>query len=54
MGSYASCLMQGYGVGPSAPVDPRVVLEDTGFVVLRWNPPAELPDTVTRYGLLLG
>ena len=48
MGSYASCLMQGYGVVPTAPVDPRVALTDSGFVVLRWNPPATLADTVTR------
>ncbi|XP_043212937.1 Ig-like and fibronectin type-III domain-containing protein 2, partial [Amphibalanus amphitrite] len=49
MGSYASCLMQGYGVVPSAPVDPRVALAESSFAVLRWNPPGTLADTVTSY-----
>ncbi|XP_037084356.1 Ig-like and fibronectin type-III domain-containing protein 1 [Pollicipes pollicipes] len=51
MGSYASCLMQGYGVVPSAPREPRVALMDSGFAVVRWNPPEQLADTVQSYTL---
>ncbi|XP_037079709.1 Ig-like and fibronectin type-III domain-containing protein 1 isoform X2 [Pollicipes pollicipes] len=49
MDSFASCLMQGYGVVPSAPLSPLVALTDSEFAVLRWDPPSTLADTVTSY-----
>lgn len=51
MPSYTSCLLQGYGVLPSAPQHVRVSMVDTSFALVHWAAPDILADTVREYAL---
>ncbi|XP_025837036.1 Ig-like and fibronectin type-III domain-containing protein 1 [Agrilus planipennis] len=51
MSEYTNCLLQGYGVLPSAPVQVRVTNIDTEFAILHWSPPRTLGDTVKHYNV---
>ncbi|XP_039449778.1 Ig-like and fibronectin type-III domain-containing protein 1 isoform X2 [Culex pipiens pallens] len=51
MSDYSSCLLQGYGVLSGPPSKLKAVLVDPHYVVLEWNPPKILPDTVVSYHL---
>nr|CAI5827663.1 unnamed protein product [Callosobruchus analis] len=51
MGEYTNCLMQGYGVLPTAPTRLRVTNIDTEFAVLQWEAPKRLDDTVLYYNV---
>uniref|UniRef100_A0A4D5RKC4 Putative neural cell adhesion molecule l1 n=1 Tax=Ixodes scapularis TaxID=6945 RepID=A0A4D5RKC4_IXOSC len=48
---YGSCLLEHYGVLPGNPRDLSVTALSKNWAVLKWSPPAKLPETVTRYGL---
>lgn len=49
MGEYTNCLLQGYGVLPSAPTKVHLTNIETEFAVLHWSPPITLSDTVSSY-----
>ncbi|XP_074034870.1 Ig-like and fibronectin type-III domain-containing protein 2 isoform X1 [Leptinotarsa decemlineata] len=51
MGEYNNCLLQGYGVLPSAPTGLYVTNIETEFAVLHWSLPKTLGDTVLYYNL---
>lgn len=51
MREYTNCLLQGYGVLPSAPTHVHVTNIDTEFVILHWSPPRTLGDTVSHYNV---
>lgn len=51
MSDYSSCLLQGYGVLPSAPTKLKASLIASRFSVLDWKPPKVLSDTVRTYHL---
>lgn len=51
MSDYSSCLLQGYGVLPSAPTKLKASLIASRFAVLDWKPPKVLSDTVQTYHL---
>lgn len=48
MGEYTNCLLQGYGVLPSAPTKLHIASVNTNFAIIDWFPPKTLADTV-RY-----
>jgi hypothetical protein len=49
MPQLSSCLLEGYGVLPSAPVNFRFSNVDTSFGILHWDPPSKLADSVIDY-----
>lgn len=49
MSDYTNCLMQGYGVLPSAPTHVHVTNIDTIFALIHWGAPTTLGDTVQKY-----
>lgn len=49
MSEYSSCLFQGYGVLADPPSKLRTVAKADNFVILDWNNPKRLPDTVTTF-----
>ena len=49
MPQLSSCMLEGYGVLPSAPINFRFSNVDTSFGILHWDPPAKLSDTVLDY-----
>lgn len=51
MSDYSSCLLQGYGVLPSAPTKLKASLIASRFAVLDWRPPKVLADTILTYHL---
>lgn len=51
MGEYTNCLLQGYGVLPSAPVQVHVTNVETEFAILHWSAPRTLGDTVLHYNV---
>lgn len=51
MDDYTSCLLQGYGIVPSAPRRLRVSNVDVNFALFHWEPPKDLADTVTHYNV---
>ncbi|XP_075234927.1 Ig-like and fibronectin type-III domain-containing protein 1 [Lycorma delicatula] len=51
MGIYTNCLMQGYGVLPSAPSKLRVTNVDVDFAIIHWEKPKTLGETVYSYTL---
>lgn len=51
MDDYTSCLLQGYGIVPSAPRRLRVSNRDVNFAIFHWEPPKDLADTVTHYNV---
>ncbi|CAG2057021.1 unnamed protein product, partial [Timema podura] len=51
MNDYTNCLLQGYGVLPSAPTQLHISNIDVNFVILHWEAPLTLGDTVKHYNL---
>lgn len=51
MMEYKSCLLDGYGVLPSAPTSIQISNIDTEFAILQWSPPKTLGDTVKGYNV---
>lgn len=51
MGDYTNCLLQGYGVLPSAPTHVHVTNIETEFAILHWSAPKTLGDTVLHYNV---
>ena len=51
MSDYSSCLLQGYGVLPSAPTKLKASLIASRFAILDWRPPKVLADTIITYHL---
>ncbi|XP_034111306.1 Ig-like and fibronectin type-III domain-containing protein 2 isoform X1 [Drosophila albomicans] len=49
MSEYSSCLFQGYGVLADPPSKLRTVAKTDSFVILDWNKPKRLADTVTTF-----
>lgn len=49
MSDYSSCLLQGYGVLPSAPTKLKASLIASRFAILEWKTPKVLADTVKTY-----
>ncbi|XP_002074396.3 Ig-like and fibronectin type-III domain-containing protein 2 isoform X1 [Drosophila willistoni] len=49
MSEYSSCLFQGYGVLADPPSKLRTVAKTDNFVILDWNNPKRLADTVITY-----
>jgi len=49
MEEYSNCLMDGYGVLPSAPTQVRVSNVNEDFAFVHWSPPGTLTETVTGY-----
>lgn len=49
MGEYSNCLMEGYGVLPTAPRQLRVSNVDEDFAIIHWTAPSKLNDTITGY-----
>lgn len=53
MSEYSSCLLQGYGVLPSAPSRVKAPLIAPSFAIVEWTSPKVLPETVTTYNVHL-
>ncbi|KAL1497939.1 hypothetical protein ABEB36_008819 [Hypothenemus hampei] len=51
MAEYSNCLLQGYGVLPSAPTQVHITNIESEFALLHWSPPKTLGDTVTSYDI---
>ncbi|KAL1122201.1 hypothetical protein AAG570_003606, partial [Ranatra chinensis] len=51
MSTYRNCLMQGYGVLPSAPTKVHVSNIDVDFAILHWEAPKFLGDSVVHYNV---
>jgi len=51
MPAYENCLMQGYGVLPSAPRKLRVSHVTSDFALIHWSEPTTLTATVTGYNV---
>ncbi|XP_050297664.1 Ig-like and fibronectin type-III domain-containing protein 1 [Anthonomus grandis grandis] len=51
MGEYTNCLLQGYGVLPSAPTHVYITNVESEFALLHWSMPKTLGDTVTSYNV---
>ncbi|XP_045478484.1 Ig-like and fibronectin type-III domain-containing protein 2 [Harmonia axyridis] len=49
MSEYTNCLLQGYGVLPSAPIGVHLTNVETEFAIIHWDLPKTLGDTVTGY-----
>jgi len=53
MSDISSCMLEGYNVLPSNPVNFRISNIHSDFVVLHWNKPEQLGDTVIDYVVTL-
>lgn len=53
MSEYTNCLLQGYGVLPSAPTQFRLTNIETEFAILHWSPPKTLGDTAIYYNVFV-
>ncbi|XP_060521519.1 Ig-like and fibronectin type-III domain-containing protein 2 isoform X2 [Cylas formicarius] len=51
MGEYTNCLLQGYGVLPSAPTQVHISNVGTEYALLYWSAPKTLGDTVKSYNV---
>lgn len=51
MSEYTNCLMEGYGVLPSAPRQVRVSNVNEDFAIIHWSPPSTLRSSVTGYNI---
>ena len=51
MSDYTNCLLQGYGVLPSAPTKVHVTNIDVDFAIIHWDVPKTLGDTVQYYNV---
>ncbi|KDR18237.1 Ig-like and fibronectin type-III domain-containing protein 1 [Zootermopsis nevadensis] len=51
MSDYTNCLLQGYGVLPSAPTKVHVSHIDIEFSIINWDIPSTLGDTVLYYNV---
>lgn len=51
MGEYTNCLLQGYGVLPSAPTRIHISNINTDYAIVHWATPKTLGDTVKFYNL---
>lgn len=51
MGEYTNCLLQGYGVLPSAPTKVHITNIDTTYAIVQWSTPRTLGDTVRYYNV---
>ncbi|XP_069682864.1 Ig-like and fibronectin type-III domain-containing protein 1 isoform X1 [Periplaneta americana] len=51
MSDYTNCLLQGYGVLPSAPTKVHVSNIDVDFAIIHWDVPNTLADTVQYYNI---
>lgn len=51
MSDYTNCLLQGYGVLPSAPTRVHVSHIDVEFAIISWDSPNTLADTVQYYNI---
>jgi hypothetical protein len=51
MSDYTNCLLQGYGVLPSAPTKVHVSHIDVEFAIIHWDIPYILGDTVLHYNV---
>ncbi|XP_019771440.1 Ig-like and fibronectin type-III domain-containing protein 2 isoform X3 [Dendroctonus ponderosae] len=51
MGEYTNCLLQGYGVLPSAPTQVHITNVESEFALLHWSPPKKLGETVLSYNV---
>ncbi|XP_068081772.1 Ig-like and fibronectin type-III domain-containing protein 2 [Anabrus simplex] len=51
MSDYTNCLLQGYGVLPSAPTNVHISNIDSEFAIIQWDPPHTLGDTVVHYNV---
>lgn len=51
MGEYTNCLMQGYGVLPSAPRQIHLSHVYVNFAIIQWEPPEHLGQTVPYYNI---
>jgi hypothetical protein len=49
MPQLSTCMLEGYGVLPSAPLNFRFSNVDTTFGILHWDRPAKLANTVVDY-----
>lgn len=48
---YSSCLLQSYGILPSAPLDIQVTNIESDFVIIHWATPHTLAETVRSYNI---
>lgn len=51
MSDYSTCLLEGYGVLPGAPLQLKATMISHNFAVVDWKPPNVLADTVGTYHL---
>lgn len=51
MSEYTNCLLQGYGVLPSAPTKLHITNIDIDYAIIHWSLPKTLSDTVKYYNL---
>ncbi|XP_030759730.1 Ig-like and fibronectin type-III domain-containing protein 1 isoform X2 [Sitophilus oryzae] len=51
MGEYNNCLLQGYGVLPSAPTQVHITNVASEYALLHWSSPKTLGDTVRSYNI---
>jgi len=51
MSDYTNCLLQGYGVLPSAPTKVHISNIDVDFAIIHWDIPNTLADTVQYYNV---
>jgi hypothetical protein len=51
MSDYTNCLLQGYGVLPSAPTRVHMTHIDVEFAIISWGSPNTLADTVQYYNI---
>lgn len=49
MSEFSSCLFQGYGVLADPPTKLRTVAKKDTFLILDWNKPKRLADTITTF-----
>ncbi|XP_059475873.1 Ig-like and fibronectin type-III domain-containing protein 1 isoform X2 [Neocloeon triangulifer] len=48
---YSSCLLQSYGILPSAPLDIQVTNINHDFAIIHWSDPEVLPETIHHFVL---
>lgn len=49
MSEFSSCLFQGYGVLADPPSKLRTIAKTDNFIILDWNKPKKLADTISTY-----
>ncbi|XP_037879473.1 Ig-like and fibronectin type-III domain-containing protein 2 [Glossina fuscipes] len=49
MSEFSSCLFQGYGILADPPSKLRIIAKTDNFVILDWNKPKSLSDTISTY-----